>query len=66
MLDCVPGWVRAANPSSVKASQRESRGGTAAELRRARDELAQAEAWRRRLRRELDAMVGRVLQLTQW
>ena len=65
MLDCVFGWVRAADPSSVKASQRGSRGGTAAELRPARDELAQAEAGRRRLRRELDAMVGRVAQLTE-
>ena len=37
VLDCVSGWVRAADPSSVKASQRGSRGGIAAELRRARD-----------------------------
>ena len=58
VLDCVSGWVRAADPCSVKAHQRGSRSGTAAELRRARDELAQAEAGRRRLRRELDAMVG--------
>ena len=65
VLDCVSGWVRAADPSSVKASQRGSRGGTAAEFRRAHDELAQAEAGRRRLRRELDAMVGRVAQLTE-
>ena len=64
MLDCVSGWVRAANPCSVKAHQRGSRGGTAAELRRARDELAQAEAGRRSLCRELDAMVGRFAQLT--
>ena len=64
VLDCVSGWVRAADPCSVKAHQRGSRGGTAAELRRARDELAQAEAGRRSLRRELDAMVGRVAQLT--
>ena len=64
VLDCVSGWVRAADPSSVKAHQRGSRGGTAAELRRARDELAEAEAGRRRLRRELDAIVGRVAQLT--
>ena len=49
---------------SVKAHKRGSQGGTAAELRRARDELAQAETRRRRLRRELDAMVGRVAQLT--
>ena len=65
VLECVSGWVRAADPSSVKASQRGNRGGTAAELRRERDELAQAEAGRRRLRRELDAMVGRVGQLTE-
>ena len=64
MLDCVSGWVRAADPCSVKAHQRGSRGGTAAELRRARDELAQAEAGRRSLRREFDAMIGRVAQLT--
>ena len=64
MLDSVPGWVRAADPSSLKASQRGSQAGTAAELRCARDELAQAEAGRRRLRRELDPMVGRVAQLT--
>ena len=64
VLDCVSGWVRAADPRSVKSHQRGSRGGTAAELRRARDELAEAEAERRRLRRELDAMVGRVAQLT--
>ena len=65
VLDCVSGWVRAADPCSVKAHQRGSRGGTAAELRRARDELAQAEAGRRRLRRELDAMVGQVAQFTE-
>ena len=65
VLDCVSGWVRAAGPSSMKASQRGSWGGTAAELRRARDELAQAEARRRRLRRELDAMVVRVGKLTE-
>ena len=64
VLDCVSGWVRAADPCSVKAHQRGSRGGTADELRRARDELAQAEAGRWRLRRELDAMVGRVAQVT--
>ena len=64
VLDCVSGWVRAADPSSVKASQRGSRGGTAAELCRARNGFAQAEAGRRRLRRELDAMAGRVAQLT--
>ena len=65
VLDCVSGWVRAADPCSVKAHQRGSRGGTAAELRRARDELSQAEAGRRSLRRELDAIVGRVAQLTE-
>ena len=65
VLDCVSGWVRAIDPSSLKASQRGGRGGAAAKLRRARNELAQAEAGRRRLRRELDAMVGRVAQLTE-
>ena len=64
VLECVSGLVRAADSCSVKAHQRGNRGGTAGELRRARDELAQAEAGRRRLRRELDAMVGRVAQLT--
>ena len=64
VLDCVSGSVRANDPSSVKASQLGSRGGTAAELRRARDELAEAEAGRRGLCRELDAVVGRVAQLT--
>ena len=48
----------------MKVSQPGSRGGTAAELCRAREELAEAEAGRRELRRELDAMVGRVAQLT--
>ena len=48
----------------MKALQRGSRGGTEAELRRALDELAEAEAGRRGLRRELDAIVGRVAQLT--
>ena len=48
----------------MKASQRGSRESTAAELRRAREEWAEAEAGRRELRRELDAMVGRVAQLT--
>ena len=61
----VSGWVRAADPSSVKVSQHGSRGGTAAELRRARDELYQAEARRGTFRRKLDAMVGRVAQLTE-
>ena len=64
MLDCVSGWVRAADPHSVKASQRGSRGGTAAELRRVREELAEVEAGRLELLRELDAMAGRVAQLT--
>ena len=64
MLDCVSRWVRAADLCSVKAHQRGRRGGTAVELCGARDELAHAEAGRRRLRRELDAMVGRVAQLT--
>ena len=41
VLDCVSCWVHAADPCSVKAHQRGSRGGTAAELRRARDELVQ-------------------------
>ena len=65
VLDCASGWVRACDPCSVKAHQRGSRGGIAAELRRARDELAEDEAGRRRLRRELDAMAGRVAQLTE-
>ena len=65
VLDCVSGWVCAADPCSVKPHQRGSRGGTAAELRRAHDELAEAEAGRRRLRRDLDEMVGRVAQLTE-
>lgn len=42
-LDCFSGWVRAADRRSVKASQLGSRGGTAAELRRALQELAEAE-----------------------
>ena len=58
VLDCVSGWIRAADRSSVKALQRGSRSGTAAELHRARDELAEAEAGRRGMRRELDAMTG--------
>ena len=64
VLNCVSSSVRAADPHSVKASQRSSRGGSAAERHRAREELAEAEARRRELRRELDAMVGRVAQLT--
>ena len=64
MLDCVSGWIRVADPHSAKASQCGSRGGIAAELRRAREELAEAEAGRRELRRELDAMVSRVAQKT--
>ena len=64
MLDCVSVWVRAADPHSVKAPQHGSRGGTAAELLRAREELAEAEVGRQELRRELNAVVGRVAQLT--
>ena len=44
--------------------QRGSRGGTAAELRRARKKLPEAEAGRKGVGGELDAMVGQVAQLT--
>ena len=60
VLDRLSSWVRSADPRSVKALRRGSRGGTADELRRAREELAEAEAGRRGLRRKLDAMVGLV------
>ena len=59
VMECLSGFVRSVGPNAAKAPRRGSRGGTTIELRRVRQELAEARNECSRLRRELDAMAGR-------
>ena len=64
VMECLSGFVRSVGPDAAKASRRGSRGGTTVELRRVRQELLESRNRCGGLRRELDAMAGRVAQLS--